>query len=135
MTTFGEALQRFTVKVETRSQTVFLNTVSAAYESIVNGSALTGSPGQPVGQYGPGYHEGEVGGELKASWQTIFDGPWVATIGSNAQSHNLQNEDGIARPGGGAYRQRSTVGGRHSVALTRAGIPRIVDDETRKVNP
>jgi hypothetical protein len=131
---FAEDLKRFTVKVETRSQAVFLNTVSAAQDSIVNGSALTGSPGQPVGQYGPGYHEGEVGGELKASWQTMFNGPWSAEIVTNSP-YAPQNEDGIARPGGGPYTQRSTVGGRHSVALTVAGSQRIVDSETKKVNP
>jgi hypothetical protein len=132
---FADDINRFTVKVATRSKAVFLNTVSAAQDSIVNGSALTGSPGQPVGQYGPGYHAGEVGGELKSSWQTIFEGEWSATIGSNATSHNLQNEDGIARPGGGPYNQRSTVGGRFSVRKTRAGMQRIVDAETAKVNP
>jgi hypothetical protein len=126
---FADDLQRFTAKVETRSQAVFLGTVTAAYESITDGS-----PGQPVGQYGPGYHEGDVGGELKASWQTHFLSPTVAEIVTNSP-YAKQNEDGIARPGGGSYEQRSTVGGRHSVALTHAGIQRIVDAETKKVNP
>jgi hypothetical protein len=134
MTAFGEALQRFTVKVETRSQAVFLNTVSACYESVVNGSPLTGSPGQPVGQYGPGYHEGEVGGELKTSWQVNFTGPLSAEILTKSP-YAPQNEDGIARPGGGPYRQRSTVGGRFSVRLTIAGIPKLVAAEVAKVNP
>jgi hypothetical protein len=134
MTAFGEALQRFTVKVETRSQAVFLNTVSACYESVVNGSPLTGSPGQPVGQYGPGYHEGDVGGELKASWQTHFLSPASAEIVTNSP-YAPQNEDGIARPGGGTYRHLSTVGGRHSVMKTAAAIQKVVDAETKKVNP
>jgi hypothetical protein len=134
MASFADDLQRFTAKVETRSQTVFLNTVAAAYESITDGSVLTGSPGQPVGQYGPGYHEGEVGGELKASWQQHFISPTVAEIVTNSP-YAKQNEDGIARPSGGEYRHLSTVGGRHSVALTAAGIQRIVDAETKKVNP
>jgi hypothetical protein len=131
---FADDLKRFTAKVETRSQAVFLNTVTAAYESITDGSALTGSPGQPVGQYGPGYHEGEVGGELKASWQTRFIGPTVAEIVTNSP-YAKQNEDGIARPGGGEYRHLSTVGGRFSVMKTAGAIQKIVDAETKKVNP
>jgi hypothetical protein len=134
MTAFGEALQHFTAKVETRSSTVFLNTVSAVHESITQGSPVTGSPGQPVGQYGPGYHEGDVGGELLSSWQTILNGQWSAAIVTN-NPYAPQNEDGIARPGGGAYTQRSTVGGRHSVMKTAAGIQRLVDAEVKKVNP
>ena len=67
MTEFADLLREFAAKVERRTQTVFLNTVSAAHESITIGSAVTGSPGQPVGQYGPGYHPGEVGGELDSS--------------------------------------------------------------------
>jgi hypothetical protein len=131
---FADDLKRFTAKVETRSQAVFLNTVTAAYESITDGSALTGAPGQPVGQYGPGYHEGEVGGELKASWQTRFVSPTVAEIVTNSP-YAKQNEDGIARPGGGEYRHLSTEGGRFSVMKTAGAIQKIVDAETKKVNP
>jgi hypothetical protein len=134
MASFADDLQRFTAKVETRSQAVFLGTVTAAYESITDGSALTGSPGQPVGQYGPGYHEGEVGGELKASWQPHFISPTVAEIVTNSP-YAKQNEDGIARPSGGEYRHLSTVGGRFSVMKTAGAIQKIVDVETKKVNP
>jgi hypothetical protein len=129
---FGDDLQRFTAKVQTRSKTVFANTVSAAHGSITDGSAVTGSQGQPVGQYGPGYHEGDVGGELKASWQTRFLAPWVAEIVTNSP-YAKQNEDGIARPGGGQYTQRSSVGGRFSVRLTIAGLPKLLAAEVRKV--
>jgi hypothetical protein len=134
MASFGEDLRRFTAKVETRSQAAFVGIVASVHESITKGSALTGSPGQPVGQYGPGYHEGEVGGELLSSWQTHFLAPLVAEVVTN-NPYAPQNEDGIARPGGGPYTQRSTVGGRHSVALTAAGIQRIADAEAQKVNP
>jgi hypothetical protein len=134
MTAFGEALQHFTAKVETRSSTVFLNTVSAAHESITKGSPITGSPGQPVGQYGPGYHEGDVGGELLSSWQVEHLGPFVAQVVTN-NPYAPQNEDGIARPGGGAYTQRSSVGGRGSVMKTAAGIQALLDAEVKKVNP
>lgn len=131
---FADDLGRFTAKVETRSRDVFNNTASHVLTSIRDGSPVTGAPGQPVGQYGPGYHQGEVGGELKGSWQLHSLGPWEAEV-STFEPYAKQNEDGIARPGGGPYTQRSTVGGRFSVTITRAGIQKITDVETAKVNP
>lgn len=130
---FADDLTRFTVKVEGVTQDVFVNVVAATKSSITDGSPVTGSPGQPVGQYGPGYHQGKVGGELKASYHAEFETPTSALI-STHEPYAEQNEDGIARPGGGSYTQRSTVGGRHSVALTIAGFQRLVDDEAKKVN-
>jgi hypothetical protein len=130
--TFADDLMRWNLKIQTQSRAVFNGTVGAAYESVVNGSPVTGAPGQPVGQYGPGYHEGDVGGELKSSWQKERLGPWLAQVITN-NPYAKSNEDGIARPGGGPYVQRSTVGGRHSVKLTALGIQKLVDDEVRKV--
>ena len=131
---FGDDLQRFTAKVDTRSRAVFNGVVAAAHESITKGSPITGAPGQPVGQSGPGYHEGEIGGALLASWNVLFEAPFVASIVTNSP-YAKQNEDGIARPGGGEYRHLSTIGGRHSVALTVAGVPHLLADEVAKVNP
>jgi hypothetical protein len=131
---FGDDLMRWNAKIQAQSKAVFAGTVARAHGSIVDGSSVTGSPGQPVGQYGPGYHEGDVGGELKSSWQTEFLAPWVAQVVTN-NPYARSNEDGIARPGGGPYTQRSTVGGRHSVKITALGIQKLVDAEVRKVRP
>lgn len=130
---FESDIAAFTAKLKLRTQTVFVNTASAVKFSITDGSAVTGSPGQPVGQYGPGYHPGEVGGELKASWQMTFESPTVAVISTNSP-YAKANEYGI-RDNGGAYNLRSTQGGRHSVAMTIAGAKRLVEIEVRKVNP
>lgn len=132
MSAFGDQIKVFAVKVDAKTSEAFANIVSATQDSIVNGSPLTGSPGQPVGQYGPGYHPGEVGGALKTSYQVEFESPTSALISTNSP-YAQQNEDGVARPGGGAYTQRSTVGGRHSVALTVAGFDRIVASEADRV--
>lgn len=129
---FAADIQRFQVKVEAKLPAVFANIASALHESIVEGSPLTGSPGQPVGQYGPGYHPHEVGGDLKNSWQLEFTSPTEALISSNSD-HAPPNEYGVTVDGR-PYMQRSTVGGRHSRALTIAGAQRIVDDEVRKAN-
>lgn len=131
MSAFEDQVRAFAVKVEERNAALFPNIVSATMDSIVNGSPLTGAPGQPVGQYGPGYHQGEVGGDLKASWQVSDVTPVSALISTNSQ-HAVQNEYGISATGG-PYIQRTSIGGRHSVGLTIAGFQRIVDAEVAKV--
>ena len=66
---FRDDIREFNLQVETDEIRTFVRTVEMTRDSIVEGSAMTGAPGQPVGQYGPGYHPGKVGGNLKASWQ------------------------------------------------------------------
>lgn len=115
MSSFLAQLEQWTAKTERTLQTVFVASCADAKDSIQNGSALTGSPGQPVDE-----------GELKASWELNFESPTVAVISTNTP-YAESNEDGIARPDGGAYVQRSTVGGRWSLRKTILGWPRIVD--------
>lgn len=120
MTDFGDAIKAWTLKVERQSREVFVGSVMAAHASIQVGSQITGAPGQPV----------DIG-NLRASWQADIEGD-VGTISTNSE-YAPQNEDGIARPGGGPYIQRSAVGGRHSVALTVAGFEKLVAAEVAKV--
>src|SRR3990167_6130650 len=112
MTAFADQLNAFSAKVRVRTPAVFVGTVAAAHTSIQSGSTLTGSKGQPVDE-----------NNLRPSWQTTFESPTVALISTNV-AYAESNEDGIARPGGGPYIQRSAIGGRWSVALTRAEIGR-----------
>lgn len=118
MSAFDDALKRFAVKVETQSQAVFVNVASAVQHSITDGSAVTGAPGQPVDT-----------GNLKASWHLEFETPTSALISTNVEYAPIieYNERGATL--------RSKVGGFHSVALTRAGLPLIVADEAKKVAP
>lgn len=130
--TFGEQLQNWKRKVAFRERAVFTGTAQEVLRSIVEGSEITGAPGQPVGQYGEGYGSpGQVGGTLKASWQLTFPDENTAEISTNIV-YAPMNEDGVSGTGG-PYVQRSSVGGRHSVRLTRAGFDRIVASEVRKV--
>lgn len=131
MTNGWEGLDTFTVKLETLEHGLLPAVAAEAHNSIVNGSPLTGSPGQPVGQYGAGYHQGEVGGALKASWQLLFPSPGIAEITTN-EVYAPHNEYGVTEDGR-AYTQRSSVGGRHSVALTVAGMDRIVEHEAKRL--
>lgn len=133
---FSDDLKMFTVKVQARNQAVFTGVIAETLNSIVFGSPLTGSPGQPIADID--------GGNLRASWQAGLGGPdstpgygsprWesntVAVIGTMCV-YAKSNEDGIARPGGGAYRLLASTGGRWSVRNTINGFQRIVNQVTR----
>lgn len=128
---FADDLTHFRAKLDTRVTHLLPAVASAVHNSIVNGSELTGSPGQPVGQYGPGYNVGEVGGTLKASWTVRFPEKDTAEIGTTLV-YAPHNELGVTEDGR-PYRQRSSVGGRFSVAITRAGFDKIVEYEAKRL--
>jgi hypothetical protein len=86
-----------------------------AFESVVDGSRLTGAPGQPVGE----------SGDLKASWSWGMPTDTEVAIVSTSPYARF-NEDGV-RAGGKPYVQHSGVGGRHSLRLTRLGLQAIVN--------
>lgn len=123
---FRDDLARFSKSVEVQSRAVFVGAVAAAKTSIVDGSTLTGSPGQPVENEGPDK------GNLRGSWQVEFPTPTSAIISTNVV-YAESNEDGIARPGGGAYLLRADVGGRHSVQKTILGFEAIVASEAQRL--
>jgi hypothetical protein len=116
---FLDQIRAHTAKLPALTQAVFVGSVAEAKTSIVEGSPLTGAPGQVVADVN--------GGNLRGSWQTEFEDANNAVISTNVP-YAESNEDGIARPGGGPYMQRSAVGGRFSCALTIMGWQRIVDD-------
>lgn len=116
---FDEELADFSLLLDVRGAALFVNVCSAAKFSITDGSPLTGAPGQPVDT-----------GALKASWQLEFESPTRALI-STDKEYAEGIEDGIGPHG--PITIRSPVGGTHSVALTVAGIDRIVEDETLKL--
>jgi hypothetical protein len=83
------------------------------YESIVNGSPLTGAPGQP-----------EAEGDLKESWE--LEVTETSASVTTDSPYALKNEDGV-REGGKPYVQHSATGGRHSLKLTRRSMQRLVE--------
>ena len=85
-----------------------------------------------MGEYGPGYHAGKTGGLLKKSWTLTFPSPTEAVISTNLV-YAPDNEYGIRGADGAPYRQRSSIGGRGSVRMTRNGIQALVDSEVRKL--
>ena len=122
---FLDDIRAFNAKVELNLlPEVFVGVVAEVKNSIVFGSPLTGAPGQVVADVG--------GGTLRGSWIDEFEDANTALI-STSSPYAPQNEDGIARPGGGQYTQRSATGGRWNVALTRMNSQRIVDDVAAKL--
>jgi len=135
--TFADDLKRFELKTRAKSQEAFVNIASAVKGSVVDGSAVTASPGQPVDT-----------GFLKASWQLTFPSATLAEITTNVayapyiESRIRADFDprgvvggygvkggqiGPRENVGSTRRHKSTVGGAHSVKLTVAGFQRLVN--------
>jgi hypothetical protein len=93
----------------------FLRATEEVQRSVVEGSELTGAPGQPVDL-----------GYLKGSFIPDFVSPLRWRLTTNA-AYAPSIEDGVSYAHGGTpLTLRSPVGGFHSVKLTKAGWPRIV---------
>ena len=113
----AEDVKRFSRRVEGLSTAAFVDIAQAVQDSIVNGSPVTGAPGQPVDT-----------GNLKNSWQLAFESPTSAIIGTNVVYARVIEDN--AR---GAT-LRSKVGGFHSVNLTLSNFGRLVKHVMRGRN-
>jgi len=111
--TFDADLDRFAALLKAREKAVFVNTVATVKDSIQNGSAITGAPGQPVDT-----------GNLRASWEASFESAQVATIATNVEYAPVI-EDNLR---GVTFHNH----GPHSVKLTVAGFQKIVASEVVK---
>lgn len=120
---FQRDLDAFKAKVARRAQDVFTGTATGLRDSIVEGSAVTGAPGQPVDL-----------GTLRGSWQPTFPEAYLYRITTGLEYAKAIEEgqqppytraDGtVVSPA--AMTLRSEVGGFHSVKLTRAGFRPLV---------
>jgi hypothetical protein len=116
---FADDIRRFNVKVDKRAKALHDGVSDLAFSSIVEGSPVTGAPGQPVDT-----------GNLKGSWQNIIEGPLTRFIVTNVIYAPII-EDGTR--GGRTLTLRSRVGGWHSVKLTRAAWARMVEFVTQRI--
>jgi hypothetical protein len=112
MSDFDAQVRSFALAVPAYSRRVFVNTAVAVKDSITDGSAITGAPGQPVDT-----------GVLRASWQLTFDDAQTASI-STYVVYAPQIEDGVSWRGL-PLTLRSAVGGWHSVKMTVLNFPRL----------
>lgn len=110
---FADDIAKFTVKLDRVGENLVPRIGQLTQQSIVEGSALTGAPGQPVDT-----------GNLRNSWHLSFPEPGVAQITTHVEYAEVI-EDGVGRYG--PLRLRSAVGGFHSVKMTRMAFSRIVD--------
>lgn len=97
------------------AQAIFDGTLDELERSVVEGSELTGAPGQPVGNTG----------RLKRSWQTTRPAPDIGEISTDLDYAPIVED--------GAMPLHSPVGGSHSVKLTVAGFDRVVDAVAQRV--
>lgn len=113
---FLDDLNAFNALVQRRRQFVARECVRLAFESIVEGSSITGAPGQPVGETG----------ETRDSWRELQESPTSTLIVSDHPNAQIV-EDNV---GGVVYVNH----GPHSVKLTIAGWQRIVDEATKRAH-
>lgn len=109
---FRRQLARFNKVADAKLLNVFLLSVKEVQRSVVEGSAITGAPGQPVDT-----------GNLRASWIDEFRGPLVWQLTTNVVYAPFIEDGANSR---GPFTLRSEVGGFHSVKLTAAAWDRIV---------
>lgn len=111
---FADDMRRFQLDIESRTREAFVETVTEVTRSVVEGSEITGAPGQPVDT-----------GALRASWHTEFNSPTEATLGTDLEYAPIIEDN----PRGVTFQNH----GPHSVKLTIAGFQRIVDDVARRI--
>lgn len=104
---FAQDMARIRGKIAKRDRAMFVNCSTELQRSVVEGSEVTGSPGQPVDT-----------GLLKGSYIPEFTGRWTWRTSSNVEyaphvEHNVR---------GATFNN----GGPHNRALTVAGWKRIV---------
>lgn len=115
---FSEQLDRWVVKVMNREEELFRRVVAHVGRSIMYGSNVTGAPGQPV-DTGALLASWRKGGDEEAQIVRWFTELYYAPIiEDNWRGATL----------------RSSVGGFHSVKLTRIAFYRIVHYELRQMN-
>jgi hypothetical protein len=114
---FEGDLKLFAGKVLARHKQVFVGSVQHVHTSVVDGSPVTGAPGQPVDT-----------GNLRASWIQSYPAEYIGEVSTNVE-YAPAIEDGIGPFG--PMTLRSAVGGFNSAKLTRANWDRVVEHEVR----
>lgn len=130
MIRMSNELEAFKEKFRRRQRAAFLGTAGALQGSLVEGSPVTGSPGQPVDE-----------GNLKESFIESFPDEWEWKTETNAEYAQAieEGEQGpYVRADGTEVHPapmtlRSEVGGFNSLKLTRAGFQDLVDDVVREI--
>ena len=118
MSDFATQIAQFGQKALAKADAVFVRTGDLALQSVVVGHPATGAPGQPV-----------VSGELRDSWRIRREGQAITV--STPLFYAPWIEDGVR--GETPIQDGPSPGGPHSVKLTVAGMPRLVEQAVREV--
>lgn len=109
---FASQIQAFTLKADKLVQKAFVDSVGEVQRSVVEGSEITGAPGQPVDT---GFLKNSFIGEFTSATE------WQITTNTEYAPFIEDKQGAFVSPTGGA----------HSVKLTRAGWQKIVDKVAR----
>lgn len=118
MSDFERRMAAFVEKVDRDCRAVLAGTVDRVHESVVDGSPLTGAPGQPVAD-----------GDLRDSWKKEVAGVEGRVFSRHPAAVVIET----AVRAGRAITIQSPIGGSHSVALTVAGAGRLVEEAAQEV--
>lgn len=119
MTTWTSRLPQFSRELERVVPAIRREVAELALDYIVNGSPVTGAPGQPE--------------DLRqGQWSISETGPDTTTVGT-ADSSAPAVEDGISRITGGPVTLNSPIGGFHSVMLTHQNAEPLIKAAVRTV--
>lgn len=139
MSTFERQLAHFVEMAEGRTRDAFVAATDEVQRSVVDGSDLTGAPGQPVDT---GYLKGSWIGDFvsETSWRLTTNVAYAPVI--EYGEREAFDAEGVRRPKelkstrqpGAGKGTLSTVGGRHSVTHTITSWPRILEFVTRPSN-
>ena len=127
--TFDAQLRDFNAKLARRVHDVFVRSTEEVQESIVEGSPVTGAPGQPVdtgllkGSWVPKRHE-------RFLWDTSTPVAYAPVVEEGGLTMASSRSGAMS---GSRYTLRSESGGWHSVKTTRAAWQKIVDHAVREV--
>lgn len=119
---FANDVRLWTEKTKQSVRQVVAESAQEAHRSITAGSELTGAPGQPI-DTGKLYDSWKVK-QLSEVQYLISTRLFYASIIEEGVRRGYKTKRGRTVP---AQRLTFRIGGPHSVALTRAGWPRIVD--------
>ena len=136
MSDFTAQLSYFNDLAAERTRDTFVHATEEVQRSVVDGSELTGAPGQPVDT---GFLKGSWIGEFVSAtlWRLTTNVAYAPVIEHGERE--AYADEGVQRPAGLPSTREpgvggattSTVGGQHSVAHTVTGWNRIVEFVTR----
>jgi hypothetical protein len=127
---FTDEVRVFALKVDAKSKDVITEAGVEVQRSLVEGSEITGAPGQPVDT---GFLRSSFIPERisEFEWQTTTNVSYAPVIEYGIRE--AFDPRGEGRPYHLRGSGKSLVGGSHSVALTRASWARIADVATARV--